>query len=426
MVWTPPTWIDVPDPASPPARAVPLDAAHLNDMAQAIVDAQAAAASTTGGAKDFGAVALDTFAGATDDAKLDNALTFAAAQTYPPAIQLSNRQHSFTTMNRTAFEQMRVMGPRGFANAERNSQTKMPGRVALSGSGPWFHNGGNTVYGVSFWNLAITGGSSASFIGQSGGGQFYCLHLRDIATNGLKSVLGSQTTKLLITAALFDGFWNIANSYNGAVHLGGSDNALWLNGGLVDSGTAFNSAGGASGQAHLWLDGLDKTLIGPLYITAEGAWRGIRHDGSAVDSGNTNAGLVTYMGLRLEGRNPSQPCEGALFKQTGGIAELKSCWIGYGANTPTSTDKGVIHHNSGQLDVNGCTYDAISTAQRTSTAAPFLYTAGGANQDVLVARTKRASRGSGAWGAGRPLVAKLSGATENRVLDATVTSAVAA
>ena len=69
-----------------------------------------------------------------------------------------------------------------------------------------------------------------------------------------------------MTASQFDGYWETNNSYNGAFQIGGSDNTLWPDGMLFDSGTAFNSAGSAAGQFHLWCDYLEKTFIGPLYI----------------------------------------------------------------------------------------------------------------------------------------------------------------
>lgn len=39
MSYTVPPWVDVPDPNSPPVGAVPIDAAHLQAIGQAIVDA---------------------------------------------------------------------------------------------------------------------------------------------------------------------------------------------------------------------------------------------------------------------------------------------------------------------------------------------------------------------------------------------------
>lgn len=38
-IYTVPPWVDVPDPNSPPAGAVPIDASHLQAIGQAILDA---------------------------------------------------------------------------------------------------------------------------------------------------------------------------------------------------------------------------------------------------------------------------------------------------------------------------------------------------------------------------------------------------
>lgn len=417
-LYTPPTFVDVPDPTNPPAGAQAMDAATMNAMAQAVAAAQTMAQASSGGTADFGAVPLDSFAGATDDAKLTAAMSAVAADTYPRAIQLTNRDHAFSQINRTAFSGLRIMGPRGYGNPERNGGTKMSSRISLTGAGPWLTDGGATVYGLSLYNLNFVGGSGATVLG-AGGGSFYCLAMRDIYSSGLKSVLGTQTSKLLITAAQLDGSWEINNCYSGAFHLGGSDNTLWPAGMLLDSGTAFATAGAANGQYHLWLDGLDKTYIGPIYITAEGAWNALRVSGSGFNSTSTNqGGPVVIHGAKFEGRNPGAPCNGALVRQDGGILTLRDCWVSYGMASPstpghTPADAGMVHQEAGQLLVTGCTYDRATGVAET---VPFVYT--NSNADCIVSNTTRAARG-GTW-TGRPRVGKPSANTENRMTDATV------
>lgn len=368
-----------------------------------------------------GSVSLDSFAGASDDAKLDAALAAVAADTYPRTIALSNRQYSFATGNRVAFTGMRIAGPGGYGNPERNSATKMPSRVALSMSGqPWFHNNGVDVFEVSLHRLSFTGGSGATVLGQSGGGTWYCTSMRDIFSSGLKSVLGTLATKILMTAASFTGDWEINNCYGTAFHIGGSDNVFWSNGMLLDSGTAFNTSGGANGQYHLWLDGCEKSDIGPLYVTAEGAWNGVLVSGAAFGStSNNQGGPLNFHGMRLEGRNAGAPCNGSLFRQEGGIVILRDCWISYGMANPATPghspqDAGIIHHSGGTLLVDGCTYDHATSV---SEATPWIYTS--SSGDCMVYSAMRASKG-GVW-SGRPRVARSAATAENRLTDATTT-----
>jgi len=231
---------------------------------------------------------LDTFIGTNDDDKLDAGLSFAASQTYPPTIILGNRPHAFAKGNRPLFKSMRIAGPDGYSNPEQASQTKMATKVILSMAGGWLVNtDAASTFGVDLRNLSFVGsGSKASVITQgAGAGTTYCLHMSNISSTGLLSVLGTQASKLLITAATFDGgCWEINNCYNGAFHLGGSDNNLWTDGMLLDSGVAFNTAGNAAGQYHLWCDYLDKTYIGPLYVTCEGSWNGVRISGPGYNA----------------------------------------------------------------------------------------------------------------------------------------------
>jgi hypothetical protein len=276
MVYSPPNFVDVPDPANPPVGAVLMNAVTMNTMAQAVADAQTQAAAATGGTADFGAVLLDSFTGANDDAKLTNALSGVAADTYKRTIRLKNRLYSFTTANRAAFNGMRISGPSGYSNADKGSVYEA-GEVNLGFAGPWFHNNTVDVWDVSLRGLSFKGSSGATVLGNNDSAHsWWRLHMRDISSSGLKSVLGTQTQAILMTGAFLDGFWEINNSFNSAFHMGGSDNRLFMNGGFLDSGTAFNST---AGQAHLWLDFCENTVVGGLYITCEGPWGGVLVDG---------------------------------------------------------------------------------------------------------------------------------------------------
>jgi hypothetical protein len=361
---------------------------------------------------DYGTVSLDSFAGATDDAKLTAALSATAADTYPRAIQLKNRQYSFSTMNRTPFEGMKIMGPRGFGNPERGAD-KMACRVALSGTGAWFA-ANSEVFTTNFWNLAFTGGSGAWVIG--GTANWYCLHMRDIYSSGLRSVVGSQAQAGLLTACIFDGAWEINNCYDGAFHLRGSDNTFWPGGILLDSGTAFVG----SGQAHIWNDSNDKSTLGFVYITAEGDWCAIRHDGAGFGSSSANQGIVYYHGLRVEGRNPGAYSDGSLFRQGGGIAFINQLSLNYAMGNPTAVGHaagdGIVHATNGQLFINQATYDRATGVAET---VPFVYVGSSVGQ-FGVTQVARASRG-GSW-TGKPRVSIPTGySSSNYTVDNSVT-----
>src|SRR5687767_10632795 len=110
----------------------PLNAAALDDLEGRIetIDDRVNTLEGLGGGSatadvPYASVFLDDYAGANDDAKLTAALSAMAAETYPRAIQLRARNYSFATANRVAFEGLRIIGPRGYSNPERLSNTKM-------------------------------------------------------------------------------------------------------------------------------------------------------------------------------------------------------------------------------------------------------------------------------------------------------------
>lgn len=470
--YTPPTFVDVPDPNNPPAGAPALDAATLNAMTAAIVAAQNAAASAGGGTAysneqavdavaaalvpgsgvtivyddannaitisstgggtgggtttttasstdgDWGVVPLDSFSGANDDAKLTAALSAVGADTYKRTILLTNRQYNFSTVNRTAFHGLRIQGPPGYSNADKGAAYQS-GEVHLTGTGPWFTNGGSDVFDCSFRGLAFKGGSNSTVLAQSGGGSWWRLHMRDISASGLRTVLGTASAPILLTGAFIDGFWEVNNSYNCAFHIGGSDNRLFMSGGFLDSDPGFGSAGSANGQPHLWLDSCENTVIGALYITAEGLWTGVKIDGPAFGSSSGNqGGPITFVGLQVEGRNAGQGSNGALVRQNGGISRWRDCNFHYGMVSPTTpgrtpADAGIIHHAGGQIVVSGATYDRATGVAET---VPFVYTASAGK--CVVNGIQPQYRG-GTW-TGLPRVALKSGNAENRVTDGTV------
>jgi hypothetical protein len=329
---------------------------------------------------------------------------------------MGNEQRTFTTANRTAFEGMRIAGPRGYGNPERNTQTKMPGRVHLNFSGSWFRNTLNSdVFGVSMENLSFTGAGAASgpnVIGQNGTGTWYCLQMRDIYSANLRSVVGSQATKVLLTAAQFDGSWEINNCYNGAFHIGGSDNTLWPAGMLLDSATGFNSAGSANGQYHIWFDYLEKTDVGPIYITCEGAWNGIRIQGPAsphtVGSGNMG-GPVNFHGMKVEGRNEGAPCNGALIRVEGGVVGLRDVSLCFGMSSPATPghspqDAGIVHQIGGTLIADNVFYDKTASI---ALSVPLFYVASG---EAWITHVTRGSAG-GSWSTTRPTVNEVTAST---------------
>jgi hypothetical protein len=364
-------------------------------------------ASSTDG--NWGVVPLDSFAGANDDAKLTAALSATAADTYPRTILLTNRNHTFTTPNRVAFTGMRIQGPAGYGNPEQNSGQKAPGQVTLSMTGPWFINtSGADLFSVSLKNLSFRGGSGATVIGQSGTTSWYCLAMSNIYASGLRSVVGTQAAKALLTAASFTGDWECSGFYSGAFHMGGSDNTFWPDGMLIDSSQAFATAGSANGQYHIWLDFLEKSYIGPIYMTAEGAWNGIRVNGNAA------SGPVTIHGARIEGRNAAAPCNGSLIRVDSGHLVVRDSWISYAMASPATpghspADAGVIHHAGGTLMVDGCTYERANGVAET---VPFVYST--SSNDLIV---KSIMRGLGSSWTGRP---RVTGTNPSQFTDSTV------
>lgn len=358
-----------------------------------------------------GNVALDSFDGTTDTLKLSSAMSYCAAQTYPPAIQLANRLHTFTAQLGSLYTGFRLVGPcGGIMNSEISGAEHMSCQVQLSGiNGPWLYAHASTdvydlfVSGIGFW-----GDSGTTFMGGDGSAVFRGSHLRDLSFHQFKSILGTQTQKCTFVASVMDGWIQSQGTYNGGYHIGGSDNKFCPTEWLIDSNTTYLSAGGATGQFHIWCDGFDNSVIGGLYMTAEAGWGGIKVTGSAYNASGPpgNLGMCEFISPTVEGRSASAPCDGALWRIEGGIVKIRGGYTARGMFSPstmghTPADAGIIHVTGGGVLVDGVTYDRYTAQSET---VPFVYNNGGT---VRVRDIYIASKG-GVW-SGLPRTSNVSG-----------------
>lgn len=341
-------------------------------------------------------VLLDTFTGS-DDERLTAAMSYAAAQSFPPPILLGARAHMFT-QPRAVYDGFGLIGVEGMGNAELSSKGTQRTQVRTPVNGVWLSlNGGarsaSQNWDVTVRQVAFVGSSGAQWMG--GNAVAWCMNLRDCSWSGFRSVLGSQSQKLLLTLCLFDGWLSFNNSYTGAIHIGGSDCALFLGMTNIDSSTAHAAAGGSNGQYHLWLDYMSKSNIGGIYLTAEGAWNGVRV------TGNDQNMPVWITGAKIEGRNAGRPCHGSLVRVEGGALTLRDTWLGYAMAYPSfpghsPQDAGVVHQSGGQVLLGGVTYDRAAGVPES---VPLLYSSGG---EAHVQHVFRGTKG-GVW-ANRPRV----------------------
>lgn len=345
-----------------------------------------------------GTAALDSFTGSSDDAKLTAAMSYAASQTYPPAIRLANRLHQFSTA-RTLYSGFRLAGPgQGASNAEK-SAAMMPCQVQITSGGQWLNLTGGDVWDAFIGGgIAFIGTSSTTFMGSTDGSCWHCSQIRDVSWNNFLSVMGTQATKLSLIASIIDGWIAVNGMYSGAFHLAGTDSRLFTNGGLFDSPAGYAPSGAS--QYHLWFDWLDYSTIGPIYITAEAKWGGIRVTGPGYNASNqassSNTGALSMQGAVVMGRNNNAPCYGSLIRVEGGSFKVRDSLITFGMSNPTSAahspvDGGSVMVTGGAALLDGCTYDRY-TGQAES--VPYVYTS--SNGPVRVSNTFLNSRG-GVW-----------------------------
>lgn len=395
----------------------PLSASRMNYLEQGVADAastadaayQAAQAGGGGGGAPVGGVALDSFAGSTDDAKLTAALSYVSQQTVKPPILFSNRQYVFSQAGRSVFSGMKLVGPYAHGNQQRAANS-IPNDIRYQGTGTWWQLAAGNVFDVGLYGLGFQGNSSSQFMATGSGSILWTSVFRDLGFNLWKHVLGNPSSKFQNTAILCDGWWNVNNAYNTSFTLGGSDSNFWMDGMLLDSPQSISGAIGSN--YHLRFDYQEKSTVGPLFITAD------KVSGIHVLGNDGNAALVFQGQGRCEGRNKDTPCYGSNIRIDGGGVTFRDWEVFYGyaqpANSGHTGEGGVITVTGGRVLLDGVWYDRATGVGEN---VPFVYQSGGF---VRVRNLMTGAKG-GTWSTvpGKPGVRSVGG-----VLDADSSVAV--
>lgn len=355
-----------------------------------------------------GAVSLWSFPGATPDAKMTNALSYIAAQTVttPPLLMspdpaAGSGSVGFSQAGRQIFNGLKVVYPYGFGNQQRAAES-IPCDVRYSGTGSWWVLPSGNTYDVEFSGIGFQGNSGSTFLDGSSGGVLWTSKFHDLGFNLWKHVMGTPTAKLLMTACLWSGWWNINNSYNTAISVGGSDCNLFTEGALIDSPTAFMGTSNP-GNYHVRLDRLQKSSVGPIYMTNE------KVSGIWIDTGSTEGALILNGSGRSEGRNNAQPCWGSNMRIGGsGQVTIRDWWVAYGMSNPNQNghtgEGGVITQTGARVLYDGLIYDRADGVAET---VPFIFVSGGT---ARVRNIQTANRGGG-W-TGLPRVDQAGGTVD--------------
>jgi hypothetical protein len=334
-----------------------------------------------------GYLAFSSFAGATDDAKLAAAVAAVSGMTYrPPVVLDENRLYTFNNAHPTPPDGWHLTGPLGsFAsNIEQSSKNSMAAKVKINYSGTWI-NLSTTKWNLQFSNINFEGTANTVWL-NSPTQTLWCMHLSSLSFNLFKSVIGTPTSKCLLTACQIDGYWDVANGYDTAFTLGGSDNNLFMDGMLLDSGITS----GVAALTPLFIcDYLQKGNIGPIFATSRNNWAGILIKGSST----AGQALVMSPGARWEGKNNSEYCQGATIRIEGGSLSIfgADTMFGRGNASNARGDQAQIHMTGGKLHVEACTY---SRADGVGQDVPYIYCSGG---DLTVSDIQTGTQGGGTW-----------------------------
>jgi hypothetical protein len=353
---------------------VPTPGSSSQAANKSYVDAVAATGSAWDG------VLLDSFAGATDDDKLTAALAYQSSTDGRPAILMSARSYTFN-QTRNLYSGLKLVGAKaGPRNMELSSGAFVPTQVTLgasitSGTGSWWvpPAGGGDVYDVYMAEFGVQGNSGSSvhqFLDYPvGTGTMYACQFHALSFNFMRGVFGRKDRKCAITQVVFSGHWTANNLWDTQFYLGGSDNQLWV-GGMINIGPSsspLQTGTYADGDYEMIFDGLSKTDIGYIYMSALNGWRGIK-------IGSTNSWGMSFFGGTYEGYNSSTSrAPGTVIRIEGGQGTFFGSRIGQAMMSPDVAEGGYVHMTAGEWNFVGPQFYRGSTAD----TVPVIYQTGG-------------------------------------------------
>lgn len=315
-------------------------------------------------------VYFSTLSGASDDAKLASFMSAQSALSMKGTTLVLDEARDYTfTQQQTLYTGFSIRGPFRPQDQARSS-LPLGNRVRLrmtGGAKGWFKMPTSNVFGVSITNMSIDGDANSRLVEGTSSGVLWTSTFRDISMQNGLAVMGSPSQKLLLTACTIDGFWNVNNVQERAFYIGGSDVYFSPSMFLLDSPPNLL----ADSQYLFHSDYLEKFTMKNFYITAE------NHAAILWDGSTANGETAWIENCIIEGRNATESCYGALLRITGGILDIKSCWLSFAMSNPAGTgrsDGGVVHVTGGDIFIDGCSY---KRATGVAESVPFLYVSGG-------------------------------------------------
>jgi hypothetical protein len=321
---------------------------------------------------------IDSFTGATDDDKHVAAWDAARAAARKPVLQYPARTFGPLSTPVAAFSGMRAIGPDGndgVKNQEISAGALVNHKVSVttgSGASSLFVQSAS-ISDVVFANISFTGSSTSQWWHNTNSATYniYPAQFHSLSFDGFLNVLGNDANKFTCTQTVFSGHWTVLNYSGTPLHIGGSDNSLWMSG-YLNSNSPASVAG--AGKPILHLDWMEKTNVGYIYLTAENAWTGLRVTGpiaravrfyGGVFEGRSSTNLATYPVIELLGGRTSfygpdlgyVTTASGVITQSGGVTEIYSphyrMGSGVAATYPLFYQTGGIAHISRPLNADG-------------------------------------------------------------------------
>ena len=353
MVYTPTSWVNGTGPF--------INADNLNKIEQGIADAHLLI--PAGGSTIAYEMPLSSFSGADDDAKLTTAMSHMAQQTYKGGTIVldEDKQYTFST-KQPLYSGFSIRGSSRPTDQLR-AASSTSNKVRVRTSGGWFYLNQSQTFSCSFQGLSIDGTSSTRLLDGHSSNVLWTSVFRDNTSVNAANVLGSESQRLLVTACLVDGFWNVNNTQDSAFVLGGSDFYFNPSMMLLDAGGFLTASDYIFRSEYL-----SNSWISNIYITAEG------HRAFSLSGSNTGSVSNWIQNCVIEGRNENDYSPGALVRCSGGQHILRDNRYAFAMGDVGTSDGGAIHVTGGHLSVLGGTYQR---ATGVGTSVPFVYASGG-------------------------------------------------